>query len=1022
MKKGIFAILLLFALRSFAQTHVIDIKHWGVKDGLSNRLVTSICKDKMGFLWLGTPDGLNRFDGSKFTTFTEERDSLPFSNIGRIAADANGNIWLAGTPNEKEQLTIFDPVTHKCFLYKGLRPFLKDIYIDVLYAMKDSTIVVRTRNNTSDFLWHPRKGYRKMPLPAGHSMIGIMPEANVLITQNDSNELVITNMDMRLVRKIKAPFRKGSFAQWCTTAGLMITDVGTWNVYEITPDLEIRSVSKTFPVLQAVDRGKGFFSTNIEDVLWVDGKLYHPVEGMLRDLASNNGELEGHARAVLTDDIERGRLWVTNDFGLYLVKIARNKFRRYPSGYSDGRGKHGVNVNAYRTILCADSSLYCCNQGFGVYKINVRTGMSTVLVPARTKNIGYFALLQMSDGDLAGSNGVPDLFVADKTGKTKTYGVPAEPIESFWYFREYRPGLLLCGMENGLGWMKLPEGKFSLFTSYGEFAELAQALVLNISPDRQGRMWICCNKGFYRLDTVKGITERYSSSDTGTHYLPAKEFQHFYQDKDGIFWLATTKGLIRWDKEHNGVRAYTRADGLSNNNIYCVYEDERGRLWMSSDYGIMQFDKATGAVKTYLEEDGITYNEFNRVSHAQGKNGVLYFGSMDGITGFDPAKFGDTTIHEEIQASLAITSFKQFDDDRNLLLDRTAQLLNTHSVTLHPNDRFLTLEFALLNYSDPDQTIYYWKIDGVDKGWNTQKDRAIRLSRLPYGTRYLHIKAQAANGTWSANELTIELKVIPPLYLEPWFIAICILLFIALVIGIYYGRVLNYKRENLRLDRIVQEKTSDLQKKTDDLERSLDQKNVLLKEVHHRVKNNLQIISSLLQIQSRGVQDEMAKKALQEGKDRIMTMAAIHQSLYQKETMSALEIRSFTNDVIKQIGDLYGANEWPVTFENHVEETYLEIDKAVPLGLILNELLTNSFKHAFRHVKEPKIVIASNKVDNVLTITYRDNGPGLKEKMQISELTTLGMSLITGLTEQINGKIDYKYVEGACYTLRFHIK
>src|SRR5690606_28594577 len=106
------------------------------------------------------------------------------------------------------------------------------------------------------------------------------------------------------------------------------------------------------------------------------------------------------------------------------------------------------------------------------------------------------------------------------------------------------------------------------FAKYNEYHELEHAIVLDILPDRSGREWLCSNMGFYEYSADSGIVARYSAADTGCFFLPAKQFQHFYQDADGIYWIATATGLIRWDKECDKYQLFTREDGLSNNNIY----------------------------------------------------------------------------------------------------------------------------------------------------------------------------------------------------------------------------------------------------------------------------------------------------------------------------------------------------------------------------------------------------------------------------------------------------------------------
>lgn len=996
-----------------AQDYVIDLKHWGIKNGLSHRQVNCLSWDRQGFLWIGTPNGLNRFDGIKFTWYTVEKDSLPFNNVARIAQDGNGNLWLASPANVGE-LAVFDPLTHKCIDYPGLKAHTANIRVGILYTLRDGSILVRTQDSRNNFIWHPQKGYSALHIPSAHYLVGFMPEKNLMVTQNDSNELIITALKSnKRIAKVAAPFIKGSYAQWHALTGLLIRDIETNEVFEITDDLHVSATKQQFPELTETANGN-FFNTGIDHIVWRNGQLFHPTKKLLRDfLPESNGELGNNTKSLIADPLTKGRIWFANDFGLYRLTIRPNKFRQYPiSGVPIG-----MNLNAYRSIVVAEGDIYCCNEARGIYKISQVTGNAESLIAPTVSSDGFYGLVRLSDGSLVGSYGHPGFFRLAGNGQVSHANIPRPPGAGCWYIREVSGSKVLCGMLSGLAWLSIPSLQFSNFTAFNQFTELAQSHVLHIAPDRLGKLWIAANKGFYLFDTAAGILERYSASDTGRFFLPAMEFQHFYQDKEGIYWLATTQGLVRWDKALATTRLFTRTDGLSSNNIYGVYEDSNDRLWMSSEYGIMSFHKNTHAVKTYLTEDGICYNEFNRLSHFQSQDGTLYFGSMNGITSFHPDNFTTASTKDtgEHAASVVITSFKKL-NNKNLLEDQTSELLNTNVIHLLPEDRFLTLEFALLNYSDPEQTNYFWKIDGIDTSWNVQKDGTLRFGSMPYGNHVLHIKAQAADGTWSTNEISITVNVVPPFYLSAWFIIVLALGVVAVIIAIYKWRTYRLTRENQRLDNVIQEKTADLKKKTEDLEVSLTQKNVLLGEVHHRVKNNLQVISSLLQMQSRDVADEAAQKALIEGRNRIMTIAAIHKALYQRDTFEAVDMRSFADELFTQIAGLYNID---VSFGNDLEDISLNIDQAVPFGLILNELLTNSFKYAFRGIAQPGINIRSKKEGETLAFIYCDNGVGLATGIDIAKLSSLGMRLINGLVEQLNGTVSYKYENGVCFIFSF---
>jgi PAS domain S-box-containing protein len=205
------------------------------------------------------------------------------------------------------------------------------------------------------------------------------------------------------------------------------------------------------------------------------------------------------------------------------------------------------------------------------------------------------------------------------------------------------------------------------------------------------------------------------------------------------------------------------------------------------------------------------------------------------------------------------------------------------------------------------------------------------------------------------------------------------------------------------------------------IQASLLEKETLLKEIHHRVKNNLQVISSLLDLQSSHVQDEKAKAALRESMERVRTMATIHTQLYQSQDLTKVDIGLFMRDLISNISQSYGRVASAVKINVDNDETMLGIDASIPCGLILNELVTNALKHAFPGGKEGKINITMRSEDNQAVLTISDNGIGFPKPIDFNNLKSLGLQLVNILVRQINGKIDLQVDGGTTWTIIFPI-
>jgi two-component sensor histidine kinase/ligand-binding sensor domain-containing protein len=978
-----------------------------MKDGLSHRQINGILIGKQGFVWLTTKNGLNRFDGYNFKVYNAENSGLPFSHMERASEDAIGDLWIIGDLHIDENLAIFNPETGKVtspIEKTGLR---EKVHVNFINAMSDSTILFGQTTDTFFYTWHPRKGSRKFKYPVTCRLLMSLPAQNCFMAKVGSDELCKIDMNGNLVQKIKTPFIIDISYSDINGKGAYILDSISRHVFYVSTNLEVMDVNTSLPPFDTTFQDY-VFSVNVDNVIWRQGKLFKPGANIIRDFpAEGMIELRNRIRDRKADS--SGKIWIANDFGLYMLSVSKNKFKRY--FYADGKT---AGLNSYRGILVDSGDLYACNEFSGVKYVNIYSGKtwkSPFKTPAAA--IAYFDIVKTSKGELLGFSG-EDVFSFDKNGsRFSFYTLPAEVHQKlFWKIVEIQPGHFLLGTHYGLRWFNMANREFSLFGQYNNYPQLANGVVLDIVPNGNGRYWLCSNIGLFEYDAKLGIVDRYSSLDTGDHFLPALEFQHCLYDYN-VLWLATTNGLIKWDVRNNHYKLFTKKDGLSNENIYAVYNDRQNRLWMSCDYGIMCMDKETYKIKTYLTNSGITHNEFNRTSHYKDDSGNIYFGSLNGITALNPKDFPE--IDDTRGAELVVTSYQQFNGKTNRLEDKTTLLLAEKSITLQPDDRFFTINFALLNYDDVMQNTYYWKIDGVDTGWNSMRDHVLRLSRLPYGNRVLRIKAQSGDGNWSRNELRFSLHVIKPLYLRAWFIVLATMAIAAGVAFLYKTRVKRLQKENIKLDKIVKEKTAGLEVTIQDLKESFEQKDILMKEIHHRVKNNLQVISVLLKLQLENVADGVARKSLEESMSRISSIALIHQYLYKNEDLTVINISTYIAELFQQIEEVYRTSNEKVTLANNIPHALLDIDTAVPLGIILNELLVNSYKYAFKGRHTGQINIELVKSPTHYTLLYNDDGPGLPSDYNLRKANSLGMTIVKSLALQLKGEATYNAIENRFY-------
>lgn len=200
---------------------------------------------------------------------------------------------------------------------------------------------------------------------------------------------------------------------------------------------------------------------------------------------------------------------------------------------------------------------------------------------------------------------------------------------------------------------------------------------------------------------------------------------------------------------------------------------------------------------------------------------------------------------------------------------------------------------------------------------------------------------------------------------------------------------------------------------------SLNEKEILLSEIHHRVKNNMAVISGLLGLQSNYVEDENSRLLFEESRNRIHSMALIHDKLYQHETFARIDFNAYCNDLINFIKTSYNSDETKINFSIICNDVFVDIKNAVPCGLILNELLSNAYKHAFKGRTEGEIKVVCTKMGGKFTMSVSDNGIGYDAESKIEKPASLGLTLITALTEQVSGSIKTTNKNGTTYYLSF---
>lgn len=998
---------LILAARLAGQGYTVQVQHFALDEGLSHRDVQCIHQDRQGFIWLGTKYGLNRFDGYNFKWFTKEKNGLQSNEINHILEAPDGRLWLFFTGTylgrTPQSIDIFDPLTEasisfedafgarapfavtdvKCFGQneRGEPVFVTENKLHVLADGKFKNLPVE--------LGKPKFVAEVHGMPGGEFLLllgkGGGQNFEVLIIGKHGNTLHQyphkTAIELSVYHHDREGFKLFDFA-----------------VEKYRPTLSMQF----FQIDSAGLQSKDTFATEVfsrHTIQWGHPSNHIGKTGKHYWISDANGQVQllprkgentqqppfQHEHLKYTTDIlsdQDGGIWVATQFGLYRFRLQEFQFRKLLFNAS------GKLFPGRRMVVDDQNQLFVVIENAqGIWKVDLdsMTQKQVFNLPNTRQSLGM---------DKAGRL----LFIWDKklnyvdpaTLQTvKTFDINPHPTIDAWTIHEDKYGKIWFD-DRGLGSLRYVF-QDSLIDIRDWDQDVQNFQVYQFFEEPSDTTWIATNGGLYTMDIKTGqIHQRFWKGGTGIYHLPFDNVHHLHKDKNGSFWLATAgNGLVNWHPQKGVIQRFTRADGLPSNTLYAVYEDEHSNLWLSTDNGIAAFDKLTKKVRRYSEKDGLSHYEFNRVSHFRDNNGNIYFGSLNGVTAFNPKDFyGDTV---RLQTPLVITQFQQFDGKSSELVDKTAELKQTGTITLNPADRFFRLEFALLDFDDKDNIQYAYRIEGQDEDWTYQKENALRMSRLPFGAHTLQIKGQSANGHWSENELSISIVVVQPLYLRTWFLLLVGLVISSLILFFHKWRTFQIKARKKELEQAVEERTLQVQADKQIIElqakelKSLERfKSRLFANISHELRTPLTLIlgpigsalkSNTLTPRNLG----LLQKARQSGQDLLKLISSIL-DLSKLESGKMLvhpeniHLYSFLRQTVAAFKSHAERLNVSLTFEyNAREELWLEFDRE-KLKAILHNFLSNALKFT---PAGGRVVVKAVDLAHSIRLSVADTGRGI---------------------------------------------
>jgi two-component sensor histidine kinase len=487
--------------------------------------------------------------------------------------------------------------------------------------------------------------------------------------------------------------------------------------------------------------------------------------------------------------------------------------------------------------------------------------------------------------------------------------------------------------------------------------------------------------------------------------------------RDGSIWISTkSQGLGRWKPQEHTIDWYDFDSGLPSKTVYGALEDSAGYVWASTNDGIIRVHPDRNDVSVFGKEDGLPETEFNRTSFHQHLDGTMHFGALSGVVSFDPAA-SEFEVKPPIPP-VVVDRILQHRRTERSVVDITTEYRKAGAVDLGPFDDFVNLELSVLSYEGtPFQFTY--RIAPADQrpderapDWSPLPRNVLELSNIPPGRWVLEVRAKSNQSSWLPRTLSIPLTVNIPFYSRPEFQAVALLMLFLITLGAYAIRNRTLARRNKKLQSAIAERTRTL-------EEALELKDMYLAETHHRVKNNLQIISSLLDLQAAQVEDDRVRTQFNLSKSRIDSINLIHQRLYDHTDKPELEAKPFILELFALIEKIHATAARPLQIELTGADCSLSLKQAVPVGMIFNELITNTIKHTLPHQAETHVHIdVACKAGKFLAFTYNDFGSGLPTDTPLAEMSSLGLRLVSRFVHQLQGTIEIDAEQPSI--VRFH--
>jgi len=820
---GFLLLLTYFTFNTFSQNNN-DIKfdritseNFKIEKGLSQNSAFCILQDSKGYMWIGTWDGLNRFDGYNFITYkssiTGNSNELSNQTINALFEDKKGILWI-GT---QTGLNSFDRKSQKFtqYTHNTHDPFsISSDTINCIVEENDNILWLGTNNGLNKFdkttgiFYHFKLNPNNANSPSNNYVNSILldKDANIWFGTNEGlnffnrkeeifthwyhNKSYSNSISNDLVSEILYD-NEGSL--WiCTDDGLDVYNLKTKKIshYQNNPN-DKNSISNNHITAIMQDFNKNIWIGTYGGGLNLYDRKTKMFSRYVNDIYNDRSLSNDYINAIYQD--KSGMIWVATAWkGVNKIDKYSNRFKHFYHYANDSRS---INHNNVWSIFQDNKGklLIATDKGINIYDTTAHTFSYMQNIPGNNNSIPSNltrAVFQDSKNNLwIGTynsglcihNPQTGTFIRFQNDPADMQSISFNRINSFFEDRNHN---IWVGTDNGLN-KYLPESK--KFKRYqhnsSNSGTISNDVVYDIYEDAKGYLWIATLGGLNWFNPVTEKFSFYKKNDNNYNSLSSDKIFSVYEDHEGIFWIATCGGgLNRFNRLTGEIKYYLEENGLSNNVVYNISEDKNNNLWITTNYGLSRFNKESQTFINYDVKDGIQSNEFNL--HAYYKNpvtGELFIGGMNGYNAFIPEKIATNNYIPKI----VITSFKIFDKAI------PTELNDGDTIFLSYEDNFFSFEFASLDFSNPSKNKYAYYLQNFDNHWNYSDayKHFTGYTKVAPGTYIFRIKGSNCDGVWNDKDTAITIIISTPWWQTWWFRVALIFVVFFIVWFVVYSRL-----------------------------------------------------------------------------------------------------------------------------------------------------------------------------------------------------------------------------------------